>query len=146
MPILNGKESFNVGRDCTLVFVGPGGQVQLDNVEDFEAKQDTAAINVDRLDGVQLNAALPKGWSGSFSIARNSGSLDDAFAAMENAWYSNGSYQVSTIYQFVLNGDGSRTTYQYDSCAVTLSDAGSWKGDAAVKQKVDFKCNRRKKV
>ena len=61
MPAILGTGNFNLGRDCQIVLVGPFGQVTIPNVTKFGAKQETATVKVDRLDGVQLNTELPKG-------------------------------------------------------------------------------------
>ena len=146
MPINNVSGAFNVGRDCTLVLMGPFGRVDLPNVTGFDAKQETAAIKVDRLDGVQLNAEVPKGWTGSFEMERGSSAVDDLIADIETGWMTNGSYANSTIYQYIKEADGSTSTYQFTDASLKLSDAGSWKGDASVKQRLDFMAGRRQRV
>ena len=146
MPINNAAGSFNVGRDCTLVLMGPFGRVDLPNVTGFEAKQESASVKVDRLDGVQLSAELPKGWTGSFDLERGSSVVDDLFAQIENGWFTTGAYANSTIYQYISETDGSTSTYQFIDASLKFSDAGSWKGDASVKQKVDFMAGRRQRV
>lgn len=146
MPVLNGSGRLSIGRDCTLVVIGPYGRIDLPNVMGFEAKQVTSNIKVDRLDGVQLNAELPKGWEGSFENERGNSGLDDAFAEMETAWFEGGTVGVGTIYQYIMEADGSQTTYQFDNVSMKLDDAGSWKGDASVKQRVSFNANRRRRV
>ena len=57
--------NFSVGRDTQLVVLGPGGRVDLTYVTGFEARQLTHSVRVDRLDGTQMGAELPKGWEGS---------------------------------------------------------------------------------
>jgi hypothetical protein len=52
---------FSVGRDCQLVVMGPFGRVDLTHVTGFESRQQTHPIRIDRIDGVQLAAELPKG-------------------------------------------------------------------------------------
>ena len=62
------SNTFSVGRDCQLVVMGPFGRVDLTHVTGFESRQVTAAVRVDRIDGVQLAAELPKGWDGAFEL------------------------------------------------------------------------------
>jgi hypothetical protein len=52
----------------------------------------------------------------------------------------------STMYQYVTETDGSVSTYQYDGAVFRLANAGIWKGDAAVKQKLEFYAARRRRV
>jgi hypothetical protein len=146
MAIVATQGSFNTGRDCTIVLVGPAGQVQLDNVTGFNSQQITVGVKVDRLDGVQLDAELPKGWSGSLDVDRGSNSLDVLFANAEQAWINGGSYQLSTMYQYVAEADGSTTTFAYDNVALKLADAGNYAPDAVVKQRITFTANRRRIV
>jgi hypothetical protein len=146
MPIINTSGAFNTGRDCTIVLMTATGQVQLDNVTGFQSAQLTVGVKVDRLDGVQLDAELPKGWSGSLDVDRGSNSLDTLFANIEQAWISGGSYNLSTMYQYVQETDGSTTTFAYDNVAIKLADAGNYAPDAVVKQRLTFSANRRRIV
>jgi hypothetical protein len=147
MAINETQGRFNTGRDCTIVLIHPAvGQVQLDNVTNFEAKQETATLKIDRLDGVQLNAELPKGWTGSMEVARGSNSLDMLMSRIEALWLDTGSYGVGTMFQYINEADGSTTTFSFDNVAIKLDDAGSWKSDSAVTQKLTFHANRRRPV
>ena len=146
MPITNGVGTASVGRDCQIVLIGPFGRVDLPNVMSFDCKQTVAEIKVDKLDGNQIHARLPKGWTGSFENERGNSGLDDLFTQTEASWFNAGLVVASTLYQYVTETDGSQSTYQFDNVAMTLSEAGSWKGDSTVKQKVDFEANRRRRV
>ncbi len=138
--------SFDTGRQITLVLIGPFGRVDLPNVTGFDAKQQMATVKVDRLDGVQMNASLPKGWTGSFELERGSAVIDALFDQIENAWFTSGSYKAGSIYQYVDEADESVSTFQFDNVALTLSESGNWKSDQSVKQRVDFVANRRRRV
>jgi hypothetical protein len=138
--------SFSLGRDCQLVVIGAQGQVNLTHVTSFEARQLTHPIRVDRLDGVQLAAELPKGWEGSFEVERGSSSVDDFIAANEQNFYTSGSVQTGTLYQYVTEVDSSTSTYQYSGVVFKLASAGTWKGDSSVKQKLEFFAARRQRV
>lgn len=137
---------FDTGRQCSLVLKVGGVTVPLPNVTGFDCKQQTAAVKVDRLDGVQMNAELPKGWTGSFDLERGSSAVDDVIAQIEDGWMASGSIQPGTIYQYVDEANGSQSTYQFDNVAVKLSEAGNWRSDQTVKQRIDFTANRRRRV
>ena len=149
MPISNGTGRFSVGRDCTLMVAhpqAPGGRLQLDNVMDFSCKQETANIKKDRLDGVQLIAELPKGWTGSFTVERSGPGVDQFFALAETAWFTGGIWNVASVYQFVVEPDGSSTTFQFENAALKFENAGDWKGDASITQHISFTASRRRIV
>ena len=42
--------------------------------------------------------------------------------------------------------DGGTSTYQFESVVFKLSQAGAWRGDASVKQKLEFFASKRKRV
>ena len=138
--------TFSVGRDCQLVLIGPAGRVDLTHVTQFESRQLTTPIRVDRLDGQMLAAELPKGWDGSFEVERGTSAVDDFIAAAENQYHTGGPVPPGTLYQYVTETDGSTSTYQYDGVVFKLASAGQWKGDAAVKQKLEFYAARRRRV
>jgi hypothetical protein len=138
--------TFSVGRDCQLVVIGPAGRVDLTHVTGFDARQMTHAVRVDRLDGATMAAELPKGWEGSFELERGGAAVDDFIAAMEDRYHNGGAVRHGTLYQYVAEADGSTSTYQFDGVVFRLANAGQWRGDAAVKQKLEFFASRRKRV
>jgi hypothetical protein len=142
MPV----NSFSIGRDCQLVVMGPQGRVDLTYVTGFESRQITQSVRLDRLDGVPMGAELPKGWEGSFEVERGTSAIDDFMAVAEQAFLSQGSLPAGTVYQYVTEVDGSTSTYQYSGVVFKLANAGSWKGDAAVKQKLEFFATQRQRM
>jgi hypothetical protein len=138
--------NFSVGRDTQLVVIGASGRVDLSHVTGFEARQLTQSVRVDRLDGKQMGAELPKGWEGSFDIERGNSAADDFILATEQAYYNGSQPVLGTMYQYIAETDGSTSTYQYDSVTFRLASAGQWRGDASVKQKLDFFASRRLRI
>src|SRR5271165_2421988 len=135
---------FSVGRDTQLVVITPSGTMSLTHVTAFDSRQVTQSVRVNRLDGYQMGMELPKGWEGSFELERGDSAVEDFIATTEQNFF-NGSISVtSSMYQYVSEVDGSTSTYQYDSVVFRLSNAGTWKGDAAVKQKLEFFASRRR--
>jgi hypothetical protein len=137
---------FSVGRDTQLVVVGPSGTINLVHVTAFESRQVTQSVRVNRLDGSQMGMELPKGWEGSFELERGDSVVEDFIAATEQSYYNGSVSTTSAMYQYVSEVDGSTSTYQYDSVVFRLSNAGLWKGDAAVKQKLEFFASRRRRI
>ena len=144
--------NFSTGRDCQLVVIGPsvggaaGVRVDLSHVIGFESRQMTHPVRIDRLDGVHLAAELPKGWEGHFELERGSSAADDFIAGIEQAWHTQGLIQGATLYQYISETDGSTSTYQFEAAVFKLANAGSWKGDAPVRQRLEFFASRRKRI
>ncbi len=138
--------SFSVGNDCQIVIMGPFGRVDLAHVTGFEAQQVTQAVRVDRLDGVQLGAELPRGWQGHFTLDRGSSAADDFVAQIEQAYLAGQSIAPGNLYQYVNETDGSTSTYQFDGAVFKLSSAGIYRGDAPVAQKLEFFASSRRRV
>ena len=138
--------TFSVGRDCQLVVMGPFGRVDLTHVTGFESRQRTAAVRIDRIDGTQLGAELPKGWEGYFEIERGSSAVDDLIARMEATYHAGGPVPVGSLFQYVNETDGSTSTYQFDGAVFKLSQAGNWRGDQSVKQRLDFFASTRRRI
>lgn len=143
MAISQGKYSFNTGRDIQLKFISPTGEVDIDNVTGFDSKPEYADIKIDRLDGKQLHAAPEKGWTGSFDLYRANADLDRFFGAAADAWYDGGVYELSTMFAYVSEADGSQTVFKFTDCVMKLDDSGNWSGDKEVKMKVSFMASRR---
>ncbi len=141
-----GLTAFSIGRDTQLVVMGPNGRVDMSHVTGFESRQLTSPVRISRLDGTQLGAELPKGWEGSFEVERGTSSLDDFISTLEQDFYNGGGTQPGTMYQYVNETDSSVSTYQFDGVVFKLVSAGAWKGDASVKQKLEFYATRKRRI
>ena len=128
------SNSFSVGRDCQLVVMGPFGRVDLSHVTGFECRQLTHPIRIDRIDGTQLAAELPKGWDGSFEMERGTSAADDFAAQLEQDFMNGAPVSQAALYQYVNETDGSTSTFQFDGVVFKLAHAGVWRGDGSVKQ------------
>ena len=137
---------FSVGRDCQLVVMGPFGRVDLTHVTGFESRQMTTPVRIDRIDGVQMAAELPKGWDGFFELERGSSAVEDFIAQIEAAYHAGQLVKPGTLYQYVQESDGSTSTYQFEGVVFKLTQAGSWRGDQSVRQKLEFFSAKRKRI
>jgi hypothetical protein len=138
--------TFNTGKDCQVVVLGPFGRVDLEHVTGFESRQITASVRVDRMDGTMIGAELPKGWDGSFDIERGSSSADNLVSQIEQSYLAGTTPAPVTLYQNVDEIDGSTSTYQFNGVVFKLSSAGLYKGDASVKQRLEFYATSRSTV
>lgn len=138
--------TFSVGRDCQVVVMGPYGRVDLTHVTGFESRQITASVRVDRIDGTHLGAELPKGWDGQFELERGTSDAEDFIARLEADYYAGSLAASGTMYQYIAEADGSTSTYQFDGVVFKLSHAGAWRGDASVKQRLEFFASTRTRL
>jgi hypothetical protein len=138
--------TFSVGRDTQLVVIGPSGNMTLSHVTAFDSRQVTQSVRVNRLDGGQMGMEIPKGWEGSFELERGDSVVEDFIATSEQGYFNGSMNGPGSMYQYVSEVDGSTSTYQYDSVVFHLSNAGQWRGDAAVKQKLEFFASRRIRI
>jgi hypothetical protein len=138
--------TFSVGRDCQLVLMGPFGRVDLRHVTGFEARQLTAPVRVDRIDGTHLAAELPKGWEGAFEMERGNSAVDDFIARAEQLFNDGGAVPQGALFQYVAEPDGSTSTFQFDGAVFRLAQAGQWRGDQSVKQRLEFFAASRRRV
>lgn len=138
--------TFSIGRDTQLVIMGPNGRLDISHVVGFEARQITTPVRVSRIDGTQLGTELPKGWEGTFEVERGTSVLDDFIASLEQSYYSGQVVQPGTMYQYITESDGSISTYQFNGVVFKLASAGAWKGDAAVRQKLEFFATQRQRI
>ena len=141
-----GISVFSVGRDAQLVIISPYGRIDLSHVTGFESRQLTQSVRVSRLDGNHLGMELPKGWEGTFEVERGDSVMEDFMARMEQEFFNGSMAGYSTLYQYVSEVDGSVSTFQYESVVFRLANAGQWKGDAPVKQKLEFFASRRRRI
>jgi hypothetical protein len=137
---------FSIGRDTQLVVIGQAGRIDLTHVTSFDSRQTTHSVRMDRLDGTHMGTELPKGWEGSFELERGSSVVDDFIAAAEQQYFNGNNVSTGTMYQYVTETDGSTSTYQYDNVVFRLSNAGTWRGDSSVKQKLEFFAVRRRRI
>lgn len=142
MP-LNG---FSVGRDVSLDIVTPTGPIRFSMVTKFMSKQDLVDKKIKGLDGITRHLRFPDGWTGSFEIERQDSTADDYFAAQEENYYQGQNELPCTITETIQEVNGSITQYRYVGVLLKFEDAGEWKGDESVKQKVSFVSARRQKV
>jgi hypothetical protein len=126
--------------------MGPHGRVDLSYVTGFESRQLTQSVRLDRLDGVPMGAELPKGWEGSFELERGTSDADDFISTMESAFFSDGVIPAGTLYQYITETDGSTSTFQYNGVVFKLANAGAWRGDASVKQRLEFFATQRQRL
>jgi hypothetical protein len=142
MPI-NG---FTVGRDLTLVINAPSGVLRVSLLTEFDAKPTVTDAKVIGLDGIVRHQIFHNGWQGTVSVERQDSTIDDYWAQLEDDYYNGLVQGACAISETISEPDGSVSQYRYEGVVLKLTDKGNFKGDATVKQKLDFLASRRKKV
>lgn len=146
MPVNTGFGVLNIGKDVVLDLIGPNGQtISVNITTGFTAKQDTKQLDSKGLDGINRVASIPDTWSGDFTIDRSGSSVDDFIAAIEAQYYNTGVLNNFRITQTTQEPSGI-SQFRFDGVALSLPDAGDWKGDAYVKQKISWKASKRLKI
>lgn len=142
MPV-NG---FSVGRDVTLNINDQNGALTFGLITHFTSKPDVIDKKVTGLDGLARHVIFHDGWSGSFDLERDDNTLDDYWALLETNYYMGVNQQSATIIETITEVDGSVSQYLYTGVIFKLEDAGEWKGEETVKQKLSFLASRRLKL
>lgn len=142
MPV-NG---FSVGKDVSLDIIGPQGPLRFSYITGFTSKPDITDGKVKGLDGITRHVRFPDGWSGSFSIERQDSTVDDYFAQLEANYFAGLNELPITITETITEVSGGISQYRFVGVLLKLDDAGDFKGDATIKQKITFMASRRLKV
>ena len=140
---LNG---YTVGRDIALDVIGAQGPLRFNQIISFMSKPDTTDQKIKGLDGITRHLRFPDGWSGSFEIERQDSTVDDYFTQIEANYYAGLNEIPVTVTETITEVNGSVSQYRYLQVILVLEDAGTYKGDASVHQKVRFMSARRVKV
>lgn len=137
---------YTVGRDLSLDLIGPSGPINFSQIVGFTSKPDITDKKIKGLDGITRHLRFPDGWSGSFEIERQDSTVDDYFSQIEANYYAGLNENAGTITETIQEVSGAITQYRYLQVLLTLEDAGNFKGDDSVHQKVRFVAARRVKV
>jgi len=138
--------SYSVGRDLSLDITGPNGPLSFSQITGFSSKPDISDQKIKGMDGITRHLRFPDGWSGSFDLERQNSVLDDYWADLEANYYAGRNELPVTITETIQEVNGSISQYRYLQVLLTIEDAGSYKGDASVHQKMRFVAARRVRV
>lgn len=140
-------QDFDIGRQARLDMVANGAVVSSAQVTDFTAKQEVVQLKSRPLGSPPVHKVIPDGWTGSFSADRLGPTWDDWFAREEANYWDNG-VDGSQVFltMTVREKTGAISQYRFEGVVLTLDDAGNYKQDDKVAQKVSFMASRRTKV
>lgn len=139
-----GINGFSVGKDLSIQVVTSSGTVLAiagETAAEFRAMYNER--NSHGLDGINRFIPIPAGWEGTIELDRRDPGVEDFYAAQETGYYQGQGIAASTITQNITNPDGSMTSWQYTGVMFTFREAGNWRGDDKVTQRMDFKASQR---
>ena len=137
---------FSIGKDISLSIITPSGPLTIGLITGFQSKQDVTKKKIKGLDGLNRPVRFFEGWSGSFDLDRQDSTVDAYFAQLEANYFGGLNENTVTITETITEANGSVTQWRYTGVLLELADAGAWKGDDTVKQKINFDAQRRFQV
>jgi hypothetical protein len=142
MPINN----FSVGRDISFQVVTPSGTLTLNGKTGYNIKPMFSDLNHKGLGGLNVHDVIPDGWQIEMQFDRTDPNLDNYFAQREADYYSGVNRQGGTIFENIVEKDGSITSFRYTDVSLKYDNAGNWKGDSLIPISVSATASRRIKV
>lgn len=138
--------SYTVGRDFSMVIVGPAGPIVFKDIISFKSKPNTTDQKIKGLDGITRHLRFPDGWDGVLGLERQDNVLDDYWAQIEANYYAGLNESPIIINETITEVNGSVSQYRYLQVLLTPDDMGTYEGDKSVKQSIKFVAARRVKV
>jgi hypothetical protein len=136
---------FDIGKQARIDIVANGAVLASQQITMFEAKQEVISLTHRPLNGPTRRKKLPDGWNFSYDIDRLGPQFDDFFAGQEEVYWNGGVEAQVFITQTIAEQDGSVSQYRFEGICQEF-DAGSYKQDDTVKQKVSGYASRRRRV
>lgn len=144
MPVNNQT----IGKDISVTIVTATGVLNIPAaaITGWSSKPVTDNENRIGMDGVTRPLVVPTGWSGSFSVDRLNGAIEDWWASLEAAYFAGQNIGAGSIQETVTNPDGSISQWRYTGVMFDFEDAGDREPTKVVKQKLNFMASRRVKA
>lgn len=142
MPI----NSYSIGKDITYSVVTPSGVLSLNGKTDYSIKPMFTDIKHKGLDGITSHGVIPDGWQIDMKFDRTDPNVDIYFAQREADYFSGVNQQGGTIFESIIEKDGSITSFRYTNVILKYDSAGDWKGDSLIPISVSAMASRRYQV
>jgi hypothetical protein len=136
----------SVGKDVVLTLNDQSGLVTTNRIKMFSSKQKTSNRETASLDGTNRHINIPMGWEGSFEMERTSSAIDDYIANLEANYYQGQNIPSLTITETITEANGATTQFQFVGVVLTYDDAGDWKAEDYITQKMSFSAEKRNKL
>ena len=134
----------SIGRDNSIVLVGPSGSIAIPNVTEYEMHPVWKAVSSLLMNSVELRANLPSSWEGGFTVERGSPIVDILVNGIETLWWNTGQVWTGQLYQYTKEREtGALSSWQFAPVQIMFPNLGTWKGDALVSQRITIWAQRR---
>jgi hypothetical protein len=137
---------FDIGKQASINVISNGAIVSTAQITDFMARQKTKTIHSDPLNSPPVEKEIPGGWEFSFSMDRLGPVWDDYFADAEDDYWNGNPEAQLQLNQTIKERDGSISQFRFDVTSVKFDEAGTYKQDDKVVQKVSGFASRRHTV
>lgn len=131
------------GTEAVGQFGGSGIVTVINNITQFEYKQDTIDIMKTKLDATTILADLPRFWSGSIEFVRADSNIDTLFDKIEQAWYTGGAFLLGHMLVTITNPVSGNTIMTFKDVSVKLEDGGSFKAEDLVTTRITWRAAQR---
>ncbi len=137
----------NLGRDVVLNILDPRRGIQrFGLMTGFDGKPQYNQLESKGLDGVPRFRNVPHGHRLTFNFDRQDRSIDDYFAQAEEDYFNGAQMPQVSITETITELDGSVSQWIYTGVSLTLTDGGTWKGDAITTQSIEGMASRKRLV
>lgn len=135
----------SVGRDITLELNFSGGPLVFapHAIQNFDRKPLAPIKNYMGMDGIIIPVLFHNGWELSIDVGRFDNGLDLWWAEAEALYYQGISLPGGTIIETIQEATGAVSQFIYTNLVLKLDDAGNWKGDEFVTQKLSGVASRK---
>lgn len=134
--------SFNIGTDAAVDVSVDGFPTpfSLGYVTNWGAKPNTqtVVIGVVTNGGKEVGRRVPKGYTGSFTVARQNGALEDLEQYFQDNFYNGGPEIYSTIHVTINNVDGTVSQYQFPNAILYMTNLGDNSREKEIDQTIEF--------
>lgn len=137
----------SLGKDVRVVLVTANGTLNIPAaaITKFSAQPQTADEKRIGLDGEARHNITHGGWKIDLEIDRFDSTMDDFWAAAEEAYYAGQNLPWGYIQETIQEPNGGTSQYRYEKVAYKVTDIGAREGDKVVKMKLEALASRRKK-
>ncbi len=142
MPV----NSYSIGKDISYSVVTPTGTLTLNGKTDYSVKPVFTDLKHKGLDGITSHGVIPDGWQIDMKFDRTDPNVDIYFAQREADYFNGVNQQGGTIFESIVEKDGSITSFRYTNVILKYDSAGDWKGDSLIPISVSAMCSRRYQV
>jgi hypothetical protein len=142
---MTAPNSFNTGRDGyqLTIISATLGKITFNGITSFETKPTVVKLKSVALDGRIRHRTIPDGHTGTIELDRQDASFDTYFAGVEANFFAGLPPDAIFITHTIQELDGSTSQWQYTDIALTPEDAGTWKGQDKVTEKMTFEAGRK---